>query len=58
MLTRQDYFCIGPLVEVLDVPGIDDCIEYTEVSSFIETNIRYLIPMIIFPLTGSVLNTV
>jgi hypothetical protein len=58
MLTRQDYFAIGPLVEVLDVPGIDDCIDYTEVFSFIEKNIDFLLPIIIFPLTGSVLNTI
>jgi hypothetical protein len=49
---------ISPLVEVYDVPGIDDKIDALEVLSFIENNMDYLIPIIIFPLAGSLLDTI
>jgi hypothetical protein len=49
---------ISPLVEVLDVPGIDDNIRSLLVNSFIDDNLDLMLPVIIFPLIGGVLDTV
>ncbi len=46
------------MVEVYDLPGIDDAIDSVNVSAFIEKNLEFMIPVVIFPLTGSVLDTV
>lgn len=56
-ITRKEFKLIGPLLEIYDLPGIDDLIDSQEVFSFIENQIEYLIPIIIFPLTGSILHT-
>jgi hypothetical protein len=49
---------ISPLLEIYDLPGIDDIIDSEEIFSFIENEIEYLIPIIIFPLSGSILDTI
>jgi hypothetical protein len=35
-ITRKEFNIISPLVEIYDVPGIDDVIDSVEVFSFIE----------------------
>ncbi len=57
-ITRDAFNIISPLVEVLDVPGIDDAINSLKVFSYIENNLNYMLPIIIFPLTGCVIDTV
>ena len=57
-ITRKEFNVISPLVEVYDLPGIDDAIDFVNVFSFIEKEIDYLIPIVIFPLTGGYLDTV
>ena len=46
------------MVEIHDPPGIDDAVESDKIFSFIKDNIDYIIPVIIFPLTNSPLDTV
>ena len=58
-ITRsQQVYVVSPLVEIYDLPGIDDAVESVRVNSFIEKNKEYIIPVIIFPLTGGILDTV
>ena len=54
----RGFNIISPLVEVLDVPGIDDNIRSLLVNSFIDDNLDLMLPVIIFPLIGGVLDTV
>ena len=35
-ITRKEFNVISPLVEVYDLPGIDDAIDFVNVFSFIE----------------------
>jgi hypothetical protein len=35
-ITRKEFNIISPLVEIYDLPGIDDAIDSVEVFSFIE----------------------
>ena len=46
------------MVEVYDLPGIDDVIESVNVTAFIEKNLEFMIPVVVFQLTGSILDTV
>jgi hypothetical protein len=57
-ITRKEFNIISPLVEIYDLPGIDDAIDSVSVFSFIEKHIDYLIPIVIFPLTGGYLDTI
>ena len=46
------------MVEVYDIPGIDDVIDSVNVASFIEKNLEFIIPVVVFMVTGSILDTV
>jgi hypothetical protein len=46
------------LVEVHDLPGIDDNLNMIKAFSFVENNLNYMLPVIIYPLPGCVIDTV
>ena len=44
------------LVQIVDIPGIDDDEKAEEILNFIPENIEFLLPIVICPLTGGCIN--